>query len=208
KIRKDKKMRTWGETFFRSLVAVFLVSGMALSSLVSAQPAPDGFVPAPPPPPPPVVAPPALEAAEGTYPRFYKDLFELCTKTAENMGLPSCPTAVQYCMNETFSCYRTSGCTLSKDNPPKIECKTRGPGCGPPDVTELMAMYRSRIRVCSQLPHPLDASGCGNAVTELGETCDVANKADQVSCPADCGIAPGSSVMPESITGSSAPVAI
>ncbi len=187
------EMGTLGEAILRSIFAIALACGMALSSPVSAQPAaPGALVPAAPPPPPPAAAPAEPEAAEGTYPRFYKDLYDLCNKTAEHMGMRSCPTAVQYCMNETFSCYRSVGCTLSKDNPPKIECTTRSPGCGPPDVTELMAMYRSRVGTCAELPHPLDTSGCGNAVTELGETCDVGNKADQVSCPADCGVAPGS----------------
>lgn len=179
----------WRKRLFRSMTIVTLIVGLGWPSLVIGQPAPDGFVPAPPPPPPPAAAPAEPEAAEGTYPRFYKDLFELCSKTSEEMGLPSCPTAVQYCMNETFSCYRRAGCTLSKGSPPKIECNTRQPSCGPPDVTELMAIYRGRGGTCSQLPQPLDVSSCGNAVTELGETCDVANKADQVSCPADCGVA-------------------
>jgi hypothetical protein len=188
-------MGTSGETRIQPFVAVFFAMMMALSSLAFAQPAPEGYVPPPPPPPAPA-APPAApvepEPAEGTFPRFYKDLFELCTHSAREMGMQPCDSAVQYCMNESFACYRSAGCTLSKDNPPKIECKTRQPSCGPPDVTELMAIYRGRVNVCSELPNPLDLSSCGNAVTELGETCDVSNKADQAGCPADCGIVAGS----------------
>ncbi len=185
-------MGTSGDIRFQPSLAVFLVIGMALSSLVFAQPAPEGYVPPPPAPAAPPAPPVEPEAAEGTFPRFYKDLYELCTHASREMGLQPCGSAVQYCMNETFSCYRSAGCTLSKDNPPKIECKTRQPSCGPPDVTELMAIYRGRGNVCSELPNPLDVAGCGNAITELGESCDVSNKADQASCPADCGIVAGS----------------
>src|SRR5687767_2454240 len=125
-------MGTLGDITFRSFIAAFLIHAMALSSLAFAQPAPEGYVPPPPAPPAPPAPPVEQQAAEGTYPRFYKDLYELCSNTAVDMGLDrTCSSGVQYCMNETFACYRSSGCTLSKDNPPKIECKTRAAGCGP-----------------------------------------------------------------------------
>jgi hypothetical protein len=95
-------------------------------------------------------------------------------------------------LHETFSCYKNAGCVLTQEHPPKIDCKGKSPSCGPPDVTALILQFQGRGGVCSQLSNSLEAPGCGNAVTELGETCDVANKADQTSCPTNCGVTAGS----------------
>lgn len=127
-----------------------------------------------------------LHALDPSQPGFHAALLKICTSGLGQQGVKICDTALQFCMNKTYECYKKANCSLTNTNPPRLDCEGGVGGCT--DVTPYVLEFRGKGHPCEDLEINVAEAGCGNAVTELLETCDIANLADKVGCPADCGV--------------------
>jgi cysteine-rich repeat protein len=129
-----------------------------------------------------------------SYPDFYKQGFDYCSKQVRVYFKQECDAGIQFCLNQLFACVKNpdNSCDIQNVNGENdIFCLKPPTDCEEPSALQAsMVQYKQEHEkdLCHSLTVALSIQqpGCGNGVVEPNEFCDDGNLKDGDTCPKDC----------------------